>query len=158
GNTFHGEGHYYFEGSPLASGPVKRLVLNPFDDTTVTYVQDKKSPAHYNEFGGSLGGPIVHDHLFFFGSFSPRTELKTNTYHETDGDLNVKRDIGKQQGFGKPTYATRRYNVNWSALWTPTKATGTHGGYTGPNPNQVTGTVSSLKPQIDRGYEINQVN
>ena len=29
GNTFHGEGHYYFSGSPLNAAPVKRLVLDP---------------------------------------------------------------------------------------------------------------------------------
>ena len=27
-----------------------------------------------NEFGGSLGGPIVRDRLFFYGAYSPRNE------------------------------------------------------------------------------------
>jgi hypothetical protein len=158
GNAMHGEGHYYFEGSALAASPVKRLVLSPFDDKTVSYAQDKKSPAKQNEFGGSVGGPIVLNHLFFYGSYSPRNELKTNTYHATDGDLNIKRDIWRQQAFGKLSYAARRFNANWSALWTPTKATGTHSSYNGPDPNQLAGTVASLTPQINRGYEINQVN
>ena len=35
GNTFHGEGHYYFGGSSLSASPVKRLVLDTADDQTV---------------------------------------------------------------------------------------------------------------------------
>jgi hypothetical protein len=51
GNTFTGEGHYYFEGSAISAGPVKRLVLDPFDDKTVSYVQDEQDPQTRNEFG-----------------------------------------------------------------------------------------------------------
>ena len=40
GNTFRGEGHYYYLGSALGAGPVERLVLSPVDDLTVAYVQD----------------------------------------------------------------------------------------------------------------------
>ena len=29
GNRFTGEGHYYYSGSGLSAGPVKRLVLSP---------------------------------------------------------------------------------------------------------------------------------
>jgi Carboxypeptidase regulatory-like domain/TonB dependent receptor-like, beta-barrel len=158
GNVFHGEGHYYFEGSPLAVAPVERLVLDPINDTTVSYVQDNEQPNHHNEFGGSIGGPIVRDRLFFYGSYSPRNEKKTNTYIATNGTLDVPRDIWKQQAFGKLSYSTRRFNANWTALWTPTTATGTHSAYSGSNPNQVTGSVESLRPNIDRGYEINQFN
>jgi hypothetical protein len=158
GNIYRGEAHYYFEGSPLAAGPVRRLVLSPFDDKTVTYAQDKEMPNHQNEFGGSIGGPIIRDRFFFFGAYSPRNETRTNTYNLTDGTQDVERSIWKQQAFGKLSYSGRRFNANWSTLWTPTKATGTHSSYNGPNPNQLTGTISSIVPQIDRGYETNQVN
>ncbi len=85
GNIFTGEGHYYFDGSPLSAGPVKRLVLSPIDDKTVQYVQDEKQSDIRHEFGGSIGGPIVRDKLFFFGSFSPRVNTRTNEYMFSNG-------------------------------------------------------------------------
>ena len=36
GNQFHGEGHYYYTGAATSAGPVKRLVLDPLDDATVS--------------------------------------------------------------------------------------------------------------------------
>ena len=58
---------------------MKRLVLDPVDEVTAFYVQDDKQPNHHNEFGGSIGGPIVKDRLFFFGSYSPRIETAAPT-------------------------------------------------------------------------------
>ena len=43
GNVFRGEGHYYYEGSALAVGPVKRLVLDPTTEATGFYVQDNEN-------------------------------------------------------------------------------------------------------------------
>ena len=51
---------------------MKRLVLDPRDDKTVNYYQDVKQEDIRNEVGGSIGGPIVRDKLFFFGSAAPR--------------------------------------------------------------------------------------
>jgi hypothetical protein len=102
GNVFRGEGHWYFEGSPLRANPVERLVLDPIGDRTAFYVQDDKSPEYHNEFGGSIGGPIVRDRLFFYGSYSPRNERKTNLYNFTDNrSYDIERDIWRQQAFGK---------------------------------------------------------
>jgi hypothetical protein len=158
GNVFRGETHYLYEGSALATGPVKRLVLNPIDDTTVTYVEDSDDPNHQNEFGGSVGGPIIRDRLFFYGSYSPRNERRTNTFIASDGTQDIQRDIWRQQAFGKLTYTTSRFNASWSGLWTPTTAEGTLPKYLGPSPNEHVGTVASLQSSIDQGYELNQVN
>ena len=107
GNIFSGETHYYYIGSGLSAGAVKRLVLNPNDLTTVGYYQDDKQANHQSEFGGSLGGPIVKNKLFFFGSISPRVVRRTNEYMFSagtePGEINQKQTAW--QGFGKVTYA-----------------------------------------------------
>jgi hypothetical protein len=159
GNTLRGEAHYYFEGAALGAAPVRRLVLDPVNNTTVSYIQDREQANAQNEFGGSAGGPIVRDRLFFFGSYSPRSEKRTNEYTFTDGTSDIGRQIWRQQVFGKLTYSSgQRVTANWSALWTPTKATGTLSAYNGAAANSYVGTRSSLAPNIDRGYEVNQVN
>ncbi len=158
GNTFRGETHYYFEGSALSAGPVKRLVLDPLTEVNGFYVQDKENSIHHNEFGGSAGGPIMRDRLFFYGSYSPRSEKETRAYNYTDSTGEIDRDIWRQQAFGKLTFATRRLNVNWSALWTPTTAEGTFNRYDGASANGVTSAAAGLASNIGRGYEVNQVN
>ena len=158
GNVYRGEGHYYFEGSALAAAPPKRLNLDPIDEKTVRFVNDAEDPSHQNEFGGSAGGPIIRNRLFFFGSYSPRNEYTTRNYTLTDGTSTVSRNIWKQQAFGKLSYSSQRLNASWSSLWTPTKAHGTLDTFKGSTPNSLPAAKSSIAAQPGRGYEINQVN
>src|SRR3954464_5031328 len=133
GNTFRGETHYLYEGSGLSAGPVKRLVLNPSDDVTVSYEQDTKAPDHRNEIGGSIGGPIVKDKLFFFGSYSPRFIRRTNDYRFSNGaeEGSIKRSQNLTQLFGKVTYSSSRITASGSGLFTPTTSEGTLPAYNG---------------------------
>jgi len=85
GNIFHGEGHYYYSGNKMSAGPVPRIVLSPIDNQTVFHPQDAKMPNNRSEFGGSVGGPIIKDRFFFFGSVSPRLVRRTNDYLFTNG-------------------------------------------------------------------------
>ena len=158
GNVFRGEGHYYYEGSALAVAPVKRLVLDPTSEATGFYVQDDENKNRQNEFGGSLGGPILRNRLYFFGSYSPRVEKRDNVYNFTDATGTFGNEIWRQQAFGKLTYNQGRVTANWSTLWTPTKSDGSIFGYNGPTPNASSTKLASFEPNRVRGYEINQVN
>jgi hypothetical protein len=158
GNVFRGEAHYFFAGSALSAAPVKRLVLDPSTERTGFYTQDEEADSSHQEFGGSLGGPIVRDRLYFYGAYSPRFETTDRLYRFTDGSDTYERDIWKQQAFGKLTFAARRLTANWSTLWTPTKAEGSQFGYTGAGPNENTSAMSAYDVNRTRGYEINQVN
>ena len=57
GNQFHGSAFEYLRNDALDAA-------NFFDNIVGT-----KSPLRLNQFGGSLGGPVVRDRLFFFGSY-----------------------------------------------------------------------------------------
>jgi hypothetical protein len=59
GNEFHGSLFEYFRNKALDS-------RNFFDNTTPGI---PKSILRLNQFGGSLGGPIIKNKLFFFGSY-----------------------------------------------------------------------------------------
>ncbi|MFN7915827.1 MAG: carboxypeptidase regulatory-like domain-containing protein [Vicinamibacterales bacterium] len=158
GNAFHGEGHYYFDGSPISAGPVKRLVLDPSNDTTVAYVQDPKQKQLRNEFGGSLGGPVVKDHLFFFGSLSPRLIRAEREYLFSNGTQpgSIPQDTTYTQTFGKLTAATGRLTANVSELYTPNRTTGTLTAYNGFGPLWTSTSLAGNQPNIGRGFTSDQ--
>ncbi len=56
-NAFHGSLFEYFRNSSLDAA-------NFFDN-----IVGQKAPLRLNQFGGSIGGPIIKDKLFFFGSY-----------------------------------------------------------------------------------------
>jgi hypothetical protein len=155
GNTLHGEGHYYFQGSALAGSPVKRLVLSPIDELTVSYVQDEKSPETQNEVGGSIGGPIRRDHLWYFGSYSPRFNNRTNEYKYSSGTDpgSVERKTNLTQLFGKLSYGAKRLNAYGTALYTPTNVTGTLSAFNGVGPNFISSSKAANQPNLARGYK-----
>ena len=152
GNSYRGEAHYYFTGAATSAAPVERLVLNPADDITVNYFQDVKQPTTATTSAGSLGGPILRDKLFFFGSWAPRYVRRTNDYifaaAPRTGTIEQKQTINS--AFGKVNYdPSNRLRTSFSVLWTPTTSEGTLPAYNGVAPN----TISSSKALVEREPE-----
>ncbi len=83
GNSFHGDVLGYYSGSGLNGKERDTLRLNPYDVTLAEYVnyQDLygKDKIDRIEAGFSLGGYIIKDRLWFFGSFLP--VYNTTTRH-----------------------------------------------------------------------------
>ena len=160
GNRFTGEGHYYYSGNAISASPVPRLQLSPLDDTTVFNVQDDKQANNRNEVGGSIGGPIVKDHLFFFGSISPRFIRRTNNYLFSNGTEpgSLSQSQTATQSFGKITYGTSRMQANVSVLWTPVRSEGTLSAYDGTGPQFISSSLAGNAAQTARGFEVDQTN
>jgi hypothetical protein len=160
GNRFTGEGHYYYSGNAISASPVPRLQLSPLDDTTVFNVQDDKQPNNRSEVGGSIGGPIVKDHLFFFGSISPRFIRRTNDYLFSNGTEpgSLSQSQTATQSFGKITYGTSRMQANVSVLWTPVRSKGTLSAYDGTGPQFISSSLAGNAAQAARGFEVDQTN
>ncbi len=56
-NSFHGSAYEYFRNDVLNTYPFQFGAHNP------------KPELRQNQFGASIGGPIIHDKLFFFGDY-----------------------------------------------------------------------------------------
>ncbi len=74
-NAFHGSLFEYFRNSSLDAS-------NFFDN-----IVGRKAPLRLNQFGGSLGGYIIKDKLFFFGSYEGyRLRSGVNSVEAVPGD------------------------------------------------------------------------
>jgi Carboxypeptidase regulatory-like domain len=62
GNQFHGNVFEYFRNRVLNATPF-------FNNSTANFPGDRNPKFNVNEFGGTLGGPVVKDKTFFFFSY-----------------------------------------------------------------------------------------
>ncbi len=155
GNDFHGEIHYYYYGNRISAGPTKRLQLDPVDEQTVKYVQDDKQKRDYHEFGGSLGGPLIKNKLFFFTSVSPRWQRRTRNYLFDNGETpgSMSRKAHQMSMFNKLSFnPSDRVRTNFTWLYTPQYMTGSLYAYDGMKPNVSTQSLENAKASSTRGY------
>jgi hypothetical protein len=149
GNSFHGDIHYYFFGNRLGAAPPKRLNLNPLDNSTVSYINDKKDKEDNHEPGFSLGGPFLPGKLWFFTSASPRWQRRSNSYLLRNGTEPVTfgRKRHDMSWFNKLSFnPAGRVRTNFTWLYTPAYAAGGLLRYNaaGPNWSSLPGSVARL--------------
>jgi len=160
GNKFTGEGHYYYIGNGLSASPVQRIQLSPVDNSTVFHLQDDKQKDDRHEVGGSIGGPIVKDRVFFFGSVSPRYVRRENNYLFSNGTEpgSLSQSQTLMQAFGKVTYASNRLTANGSVLMTPQRSSGSLASYRGTGTNFTTSSLAQNAPFQTQGFDTDQTN
>jgi hypothetical protein len=78
-NKFHGNAFGYFRDDSFAAFPA----LNRLDDAhgIPLAVQTDRIPFDRQQFGGTLGGPIVKDKLFFFASYERNNQDGSTIYN-----------------------------------------------------------------------------
>ncbi|MDD8020755.1 MAG: carboxypeptidase regulatory-like domain-containing protein [Acidobacteriota bacterium] len=89
GNQFSGEVLGYYSGYKLRDSERDLLRLNLTDTSVATYYPYSfiygKNRDHRYEFGGNLGGYIIKDRLWFFGSFMPVIYRNNRLVTHSDG-------------------------------------------------------------------------
>ncbi len=68
-NKFHGEAFDYFRNEALDARNYFNRGFNATTGLPLVANTGDKAPLKRNNFGGSVGGPIWHDHTFFYGSY-----------------------------------------------------------------------------------------
>jgi hypothetical protein len=155
GNDFHADAWIYYTGTGLQASPVRRLVLDPRDDRTVSYFQDNKNTARGYEPGFTLSGPFKRDKLWFLTSWSPRWERRTNTYNYGNGTATgtIRRERTFMSGFNKISFdPTQRIRTNFTFLWSPSQSKGTLPAYDGPCANCLSSSQASNVTNNVRGF------
>ncbi len=85
-NAFRGDAGVYLTNDALESDPRPTLRLAPTDSTVAEYITYPEDGSSRVDPGLSLGGPILKDKLWFFGSYYPglsRTERTANLSNGT---------------------------------------------------------------------------
>jgi hypothetical protein len=72
-NAFHGRVFEDFRNAALNANSWNNDALTAVDPSN----PQKKNPVKLNDFGGSLGGPIIRNKLFFFGTFAEQKQPGT---------------------------------------------------------------------------------
>ncbi|HYG99797.1 MAG TPA: TonB-dependent receptor [Terriglobales bacterium] len=158
GNAFHGDLHYYYYGNKLNAAPAGRLTLdNGYTGTglpPVSYFFDDKGKLDNHEFGGSLGGPIVKDKLWFYTAASPKWLRQRQDYQFDDGPGTMNRSASQMNWFTKLSFdPTDRVRLNFTYLYTPQYLTGSMFAYDGYEKNGSTAPISTAVAQASRGYD-----
>jgi outer membrane receptor protein involved in Fe transport len=159
GNQFKGSAVYYYSSDALSStsGLDQRLQLDPITQNSASTLQDSAQSFDRHEVGLSLGGPIIKDKLYFFGSTTQTFEDRSRDYGLSTGTTTGRRDLRVQSNFGKLTWdATSRLRINVSGLHTPTKAEGTLQGFDGALANGSTQTADGVEANNIRGFKTPQ--
>jgi hypothetical protein len=92
GNEYHGQLAAYYDGSVLSGANRQSLRINPFNPNLAEYVTYPKDKMNRFEPGFGIGGYIIKDKLWFFGSFMPKfqtTERNGNNWPVPDRTTRV---------------------------------------------------------------------
>ena len=89
GNEFHGEGTIYINNAGFNTDSRPSLRLDPQDSDAAEYITYPKDRYSRYEFGGGIGGYVLKDRVWFFGSYMPVFRTNTRNVQWRDSNENI---------------------------------------------------------------------
>jgi hypothetical protein len=159
GNAFHGDLHWYGYGSPFNALPVLRNRVDPIGLIDVKQIQDDKIKDHVNEVGGSLGGYLIKNKLYFFTSFSPIIRHQEANINFSDGASTFTSSRPSYSLFNKLSWdPTSRIRTNFSWLYTTYRAEGLIPAYNAYSPNSNVNSIAANESRRIQGWYMPKQN
>ncbi|MCL5744256.1 MAG: TonB-dependent receptor, partial [Acidobacteria bacterium] len=124
-NMFHGQGYIQWTNSAMNAsdrGYWQRSVANA---AVAEFLKPKEDDYRILYPGGAIGGPVIKNRIFFFGSLAPELEHTDRSIAYTSGTRSFSQDQKRYYGLGRIDYAaTTKLQLNGSYIWSPTKING----------------------------------
>jgi hypothetical protein len=122
GNEFSGSLIGYYNADFLNGDPNPTLRLDPYADGNIAeYFENEKDDYNRFDVGGSLGGYVLKDRIWFFGSYMPwfATTERTINFRDSNGNVTDSETYeyknSRQYAAGKVTVQlTDRWNASFS--------------------------------------------
>jgi len=89
-NDYHGSAFYFYRDKSLNA-----------KDYTDAVAGRAKAPYHFDQFGATLGGPLVRDKLFFFANYDGQRNQTPNTVIFPPANVTIPTDADSQAGLTK---------------------------------------------------------
>ena len=111
-NSFHGNLFGYFEGDALEGARTPTLRTNPNDSRKAEYVTYPEDGWSRMDPGGSIGGPIMQNKMWFFGAYQPR-------FTTTDRSVSPTTAVNPNANTFNQTQKVRGHNIsaNTTGQW-----------------------------------------
>jgi len=126
-NRFKGTANLEFRSSATTVGPRPRIRVVPTDSTKSEWVQDPEDPFRQFDVGGTLGGPILVDRLWFFGGYVPQfVNTERTVTFKASGIVNTYDQTTRRHCYmGKVTYrAANSVMLSGGVSYSPYKLQG----------------------------------
>ena len=89
-NDYHGSAFYFYRDESLNA-----------KDYTDAVAGRAKAPYHFDQFGATVGGPLVRDKLFFFANYDGQRNQTPNTVIFPPASVTIPTDPDSQAGLAK---------------------------------------------------------
>jgi hypothetical protein len=83
-NDYHGNGYIYYRDDQFAAFPALKRLVDADATDPIQEFQARRVQFDRQQFGGSIGGPIVKDKAFFFGNVEYNNQDSVNLYVVND--------------------------------------------------------------------------